>query len=216
MRGNSKLEMLLQRICIVIAFSETGPNENGAKWKWGHVNQGGSKWPIIGNSPCSSKKGGKENPETSQAITSRGFQTTYHQLSEIYTRGLPAQGTVSHFSETKMWFSFNGKLCNSGIWMSEVGQICCTDAWKSKCWIFNWSRCSKSFEITNAGFSTRSSVTNKPLHALIHIFQDNIGPSTDFSDDTFSFVQQICPLQHFFNSSILRNNPGSHCCLSQN
>ena len=36
----------------------------------------------------------------------------------------------------------------------------------------------KSFEITNAGFSTRSSVTNKPLHALTHIFSRQ----QDFSD----------------------------------
>ena len=55
-----------------------------------YILSNGSKWPIIGNSPCSSKKGGKENPKTSQAITFRGFETTYHQLSsEIYTRELP-------------------------------------------------------------------------------------------------------------------------------
>lgn len=133
--------MLLQIIRSEIAFTETGPNENGAEWKWGHVNQGGSKWPIIGNSPCSSKKGGKENPETSQAITSRGFQTTYHQLSEIYMwEGCPHKEQF-HISVRRRCGSH--LICNSGIWMSEVGQFCCTDAWKSKCWIFNWSRCWK-------------------------------------------------------------------------
>ena len=100
--------MLLQIIRSEIAFTETGPNENGAEWKWGHVNQGGSKWPIIGNSPCSSKKGGKENPRTSQAITFGGFQTTYHRLSEIYTSAAHISCHQFQISEnTKMWLSLN-------------------------------------------------------------------------------------------------------------
>ena len=85
-----------------------GLSENGAEWKWGHVSPG-SKWPIIGNSPCSSKKGGKENLRTSQAITFGGFQ---HNLSpivgNIYER-CPHIGPVSHFRkcEMKMLLSFN-------------------------------------------------------------------------------------------------------------
>ena len=45
----------------------------------------------------------------------------------------------------------------------------------------------KSSEITNAGFSTRSSVTNKPLHALTHIFSRE----QDFSDVLYSEIDSL-------------------------
>ena len=47
----------------------------------------------------------------SRDVTSNHVSWISNNLSpivgNIYERGLPAQGTVSHFIETKMWFSFN-------------------------------------------------------------------------------------------------------------
>ena len=188
-----------------------GPSENGDMWT-----RGGQSGRLLGILHAAQRKGARRIRRRHKQSRLVDFKQLITNCRKYIREGCPHKEQFHISVRRRCGSHLMGSFVIAAYGWAKSDKFVAQMLEKANVGFSTGADARKSSEITNAGFSTRSSVTNKPLHALIHIFQDNIGPSTDFSDDTFSFVQQICPLQHFFNSSMLRNNPGSHCCLSQN
>ena len=160
-----------------------GPNENGAEWKWSQVKMGtcepgGQSGRLLGILHAAQRKGARRILRRHKQSRLVDFKQLITDCWKYMWEGCPHKQQFHISVRRRCGSHLMGSFVIAAYGWAKSDKFDAQMLEKANVGFSTGADARKSSEITNAGFSTRSSVTNKPLHALTHIFSKQ----QDFSD----------------------------------